>query len=69
MHNCILELLELAAEQSFVLPISLAEIIQFEDDGYDDLINGEIIDGASDWFELSPTGDTLVHVWNLVEVA
>ncbi len=71
MYNRILELLELAAEQGFVLPMSPEEIIQLEDDGHIvDLVNGEIIiDGASNWFELSTSGEALVHVWDMLEVA
>jgi len=71
MLNRILELLELAAKQGFVLPMSPEEIIQLEDDGHIvDLVNGEIIiDGASDWFELAPAGEALLHVWDLLEVA
>jgi hypothetical protein len=71
MLNRILELLELAAEQGFVLPMSPEEIIQLEDDGHIvDLANGEIIiDGAADWFELSPAGEALLHIWDLLEVA
>jgi hypothetical protein len=71
MINRILELLELAAEQGFALPMSPEEIIQLEDDGHVvDLVNGEIIiDGASDWFELTVAGEALVHVWDLLEVA
>jgi hypothetical protein len=71
MHNRILELLELATEQGCVLPMSPEEIIALEDDGHVvDLVNGEIIiDGANDRFELSPAGEALVHVWDLLEVA
>ena len=71
MYNRILELLELAAEQGFVLPMEPETIIALEDDGHVvDLVNGEIIiDGANDWFDLSPAGEALVHVWELLEVA
>ncbi len=71
MYNRILELLELAAEQGFVLRMSPEEIIQLEDDGHIvDLVNGEIIiDGAQHRFELSAAGEALVHVWDLLEVA
>ena len=71
MFNRILEILEFAAENGIVLPMSVEEIIQLEDDGHIvDLVNGEIIiDGASNWFELSPAGEALVHVWDMLEVA
>ncbi len=71
MLNRILELLELAAEQSFVLPMEPEDIIALEDNGHVvDLVNGEIIiDGASNRFELSLAGEALIHVWDLLEVA
>jgi hypothetical protein len=71
MNNRMLELLELAATQGFVLPISPEQIIELEDDGHVvDLTNGEIIiDGATDWFELTVAGEAIVHVWHLLEVA
>jgi hypothetical protein len=71
MLNRMLELLELAAEQGFVLPMSPEAIIALEDDGHVvDLVNGEIIiDGASDWFELTVEGEGLIHVWDLLEAA
>ena len=71
MYNRILELLELASAEGIVLPMSPEEIIQLEDEGHVvDLINGEIIiNGASDWFELTPAGEALVHIWDLSEVA
>jgi hypothetical protein len=71
MLNRILEILEFATENGIVLPMPVEEIIQLEDDGHVvDFINGEIIiDDASDWFELSPAGEALLHIWDLLEVA
>jgi hypothetical protein len=71
MLDRILELLELAAVQGFILPMPPERIIELEDDGHVvDLVNGEIIiDGASDWFELTVAGEAIVHIWDRLEVA
>ncbi len=70
MYNRILELLELAAEQGFVLPMEPEAIIALEDDGHVvDLVNGEIIiDDAQHRFALAAAGEALVHVWHLLEL-
>ena len=71
MLNRMLEILEFAAENGIVLPMPVEKIIELEDDGHVvDFVHGEIvIDGASDWFELSPVGEALLHIWDLLEVA